>query len=112
MLRDDDGRIWVATAGGAAVVDPRSLHAYKRTLPPVVIEQVLANDTKVPLQSARKLPAGTRKLEFHYASLSFQTPRFVRYRYRLEGVDATGSNAATSAWRSTPISGRAGTGSR
>ena len=87
VLRDHDGRIWVATAGGAAAVDPRSLHAYKRTLPPVVIEQVLANDAKVALQSALRLPAGTRKLEFHYASLSFQTPRFVRYRYRLEGVD-------------------------
>ncbi len=86
-LRDRNGRIWVATAGGAAVVEPRSLHAYKRQLPPVVIEQVLANDARVPLQPTLKLPAGTRKLEFHYASLSFQTPRFVRYRYRLEGVD-------------------------
>ena len=86
-LRDHAGRIWVATAGGAAVVDPRSLHAYKHSLPPVVIEQVLANDAKLPLQAALKLPAGTRKLEFHYASLSFRTPRFVRYRYRLEGVD-------------------------
>ncbi len=86
-LRDHAGRIWVATAGGAAVVDPRSLHGYKRRLPPVVIEQVLASDASVPLQSTLRLPAGTRKLEFHYASLSFRTPRFVRYRYRLEGVD-------------------------
>lgn len=86
-LRDRNGRIWIATAGGAAVVDPRSLHAYKRQLPPVVIEQVLANDTVMPLRPVLKLPAGTRKLEFHYASLSFQTPRFVRYRYRLQGVD-------------------------
>ena len=86
-LRDRDGRVWVATAGGVAVVEPRTLHAYKRELPPVVIEQVLANDLNVPLSGTLKLPAGTRKLEFHYASLSFQTPRFVRYRYRLEGVD-------------------------
>ncbi|QIL20620.1 ligand-binding sensor domain-containing diguanylate cyclase [Thermomonas sp. HDW16] len=86
-LRDRNGRIWVATAGGAAVVNPKSLHAYKRRLPPVVIEQALANDQVVSLQGALKLPAGTHKLEFHYASLSFQTPRFVRYRYRLEGVD-------------------------
>jgi diguanylate cyclase (GGDEF)-like protein len=69
------------------VVQPRSLHAYKRQLPPVVIEQAMANDANVPLQPVLKLPPGTRKLEFHYASLSFRTPRFVRYRYRLEGVD-------------------------
>ena len=86
-LRDRRGRIWVATAGGAAVVDPKALHAYKRRLPPVVIEQVLANDAGVPLGEVLELPAGTQKLEFHYASLSFQTPRFVRYRYKLEGVD-------------------------
>src|SRR5690606_34444003 len=86
-LRDRNGRIWVATAGGAAVVDPRSLHAYKRRLPPVVMEEVLANDGHVPLQPLLKLPAGTRKLEFRYASPTFRTPRFVRYRYMLEGVD-------------------------
>ena len=86
-LRDRNGRIWVATAGGAAVVDPKALHAYKHRLPPVVIEQVLVDDANVPLQGLLGLPAGTRKLEFHYASLSFRTPRFVRYRYRLEGVD-------------------------
>ena len=86
-LRDRRGRIWVATAGGAAVVDPKSLHAYKRRLPPVVIEQALADDVAVRLQEVLELPAGTRKLEFHYASLSFQTPRFVRYRHKLEGVD-------------------------
>ena len=86
-LRDRYGRIWIATAGGAAMVDPKSLHAYKRMLPAVVIEQALANDRNVSLQPALTLPAGTRKLEFHYASLSFQTPRFIRYRYRLEGVD-------------------------
>ena len=86
-LRDRQGRVWVATAGGAAVVDPRILHAYKRPLPPVVIEQVLADDRSVALEKTLSLPAGTRKLEFHYASLTFQSPRFVRYRYRLEGVD-------------------------
>ena len=86
-LRDHVGRIWIATAGGAAVVDPRALHAYRHQLPPVVIEQALANDASVPLGPSLTLPAGTRKLEFHYASLSFRTPRFVRYRHRLEGVD-------------------------
>jgi len=86
-LRDHAGRIWIATAGGAAVVEPRSLHGYKRLLPPVVIEQVLANDVDMSLQSGLRLPAGTRKLEFHYASLSFRSPRFIRYRHRLEGVD-------------------------
>jgi diguanylate cyclase (GGDEF)-like protein len=86
-LRDARGRIWVATAGGAAVVDPSKLDAYRRELPPVVIEDVLANDQQVSMQSPMGLPAGTRKLEFHYASLTFKFPRFIRYRYRLDGLE-------------------------
>ncbi|MEO6228347.1 MAG: two-component regulator propeller domain-containing protein, partial [Thermomonas sp.] len=86
-LRDAGGRIWVATAGGAAVVDPAKLDKYRRELPPVVIEEVLANDQEVSIDSPMRLPAGTRKLEFHYASLTFKFPRFIRYRYRLDGLE-------------------------
>ncbi|WP_181952641.1 ligand-binding sensor domain-containing diguanylate cyclase [Vulcaniibacterium gelatinicum] len=86
-FRDRDGHIWVATARGAAVVDPAVLHSYRRQLPPVVIEQVLADDRPQLPQPRLVLPPGTRKLEFHYAGLSFQMPRLLRYRHRLEGVD-------------------------
>ena len=86
-LRDSLGRIWVATAGGASVVEPSKLEAYQRDLPPVVIEEVLANDQQVAVQSSIHLAAGTRKLEFHYASLSFKFSHFIHYRYRLDGLE-------------------------
>lgn len=86
-LRDRQGHIWVATARGAAVVDPSVLHSYRRQLPPVVIEQLLVDDRAFSPRDKLVLPAGTRKLEFHYAGLSFQMPRLLRYRHRLEGVD-------------------------
>ena len=86
-LRDRDGHIWVATARGAAVVDPSVLHSYRRQLPPVVIEQLLVDDRAFAPEDKLVLPAGTRKLEFHYAGLSFHMPRLLRYRHRLEGVD-------------------------
>ena len=88
-LRDAAGQIWVATARGAAVVDPSVLHSYRRQLPPVVIEQLLVDGRAFSPQNTRRLPAGTRKLEFHYAGLSFHMPRLLRYRHRLEGVDET-----------------------
>jgi diguanylate cyclase (GGDEF)-like protein len=69
------------------VVDPSKLDAYRRELPPVVLEQVLVNDRPTPMRSQMRLPAGTRKLEFHYASLTFKFPRFIRYRYRLDGLE-------------------------
>ena len=86
-LLDRNRNVWIATAGGAAVVEPKALNSYHRQVPPVVIEQVLANDAPVAQGRALDLPAGTRKLEFHYASLSFRMPRFLHYRYRLQGVD-------------------------
>ena len=74
-------------ARGAATVDPSRLQGYRRGLPPVVIEQVRANDQDVTGGERIELPAGTRKLDFQYAGLSFQMPRLLRYRHRLEGVD-------------------------
>lgn len=87
-LRDARGRIWVATARGAAMVDPETLHAFHRTVPPVVIEQILVDDRPVPLQPSLRLPAGSEKLEIRYASVSFRIPRFVRYRLKLDGLDS------------------------
>lgn len=86
-MRDARGNLWVATARGAATVNPGSLHAYRQGLPRVVVEQVLADGKPVHLDEVLRLPAGTRKLEFRFAALSFQMPRFLRYRYRLEGFD-------------------------
>jgi diguanylate cyclase (GGDEF)-like protein len=86
-LRDARGRIWVATARGAGMVDPTVLHSYRRPLSPVVIEQLLVDDRAIPLDGRLVLPPGTRKLEFRYAGLSFQMPRLLRYRHRLLGVD-------------------------
>ena len=55
----------------------------------MVIEQAYANDKPAsPKNGLLRLPAGTQKLEFRYAALSFLMPRFLRYRYRLEGEDA------------------------
>lgn len=86
-LRDASGNLWIATARGAAAVDPGSLHAYRHGLPRVVVEQVLADGKPMQRGDVLRLPAGTRKLDFRFAAVSFQMPRFLRYRYRLEGFD-------------------------
>lgn len=85
--RGHDGSIWFATARGAAQMRPNRLALYRRTPPPVVIESVLVDDRRVPASSPLQLPAGARKLEIHYAGLSFQLARQIRYRYRLDGFD-------------------------
>ncbi|WP_330946039.1 two-component regulator propeller domain-containing protein [Thermomonas sp. LB-4] len=86
-MRDGRGNLWIATARGAAAVDPGALQSYRHALPHVVVEQVLADGKPVHLDEVLRLPAGTRKLEFRFAAVSFQMPRFLRYRYQLEGFD-------------------------
>ena len=88
-LRDSRGNIWVATSRGAAVTSPSRLQSYRHQLPQVVLEQAYANDKPASAHNGLlRLPPGTHKLEFRYAALSFLMPRFLRYRYRLEGEDS------------------------
>ncbi len=85
--RTADGRLWFATAGGLAMTSPGRIHELTRKPPPVVIEEVRVDDRPVPLQTTLRLPPGTRKLELHFAGLSYQIPKKIRYRYRLDGFD-------------------------
>jgi ligand-binding sensor domain-containing protein len=85
--RAPDGRMWFATLGGVVMVDPARMAA--RDAPPaVVIERAFADGAEVADRTpARTLSARPRRLEVHYAGLSFVSPERVRYRYRLEGYD-------------------------
>lgn len=85
--RTADGKLWFATAGGLAMTGPGRIHELTRTPPPVVIEEVRVDDRPTPLQGELRLPPGTRKLELHFAGLSYLIPEKIRYRYRLDGFD-------------------------
>lgn len=86
-LRAKDGSIWVATAKGAAMVQPDDLSRHQVTPPPARVETLLVDDRHWPLSSPVRLPAGTRKLELFYVSLMFRSAGQIQYRYRLEGFD-------------------------
>ena len=107
--KDRAGRIWFPTARGVAMIDPRNIHR-NEVPPPVVIEQVLA-DNQVVLGDGRPsrpgdasrgprlsptmpeanvlrlAPGRARVLEIHYTGNSFAAPNRMRFKYRLEGYD-------------------------
>jgi signal transduction histidine kinase/ligand-binding sensor domain-containing protein len=91
VSKDPDGRLWFATLNGLAVIDPKRLP--KNELPPpVVIESVLADGEQLPLSQDQtgaplRVPAGTLRLEFHFAALSFTAPEKDRFRFRLASYD-------------------------
>jgi ligand-binding sensor domain-containing protein/signal transduction histidine kinase len=88
-----DGRLWFRTTQGVAVVDPNQLNINKLP-PPVVIQQVVANEYQgnntIPyaLPDNIVIPPGRGDLEVHYDALSFCAPEKCQFRYKLEGLDA------------------------
>ena len=84
-IRARDGRLWVATARGVAVVDPR-VNPRNTIPPPVHVEEVLIDGSKAPARPLR-VPPGTQRLDLHYTALGLRAPERVTFRYLLEGYD-------------------------
>ncbi|MBO9557124.1 MAG: ATP-binding protein [Caulobacter sp.] len=82
-----DGRVWIATSAGVAWLDPARLPV-NTVPPPVTIRSVGVDGKKTSGPTSLVLPRGAKALEVSYAALSLAIPERVRFRYRLEGVDA------------------------
>jgi signal transduction histidine kinase/ligand-binding sensor domain-containing protein/CheY-like chemotaxis protein len=93
-LRMRDGRLWFATYGGVAVIDPEHLTT-NNVPPPVYIERVLTDRMEAPLGAPVILDPSQRNLEFHYTALDLRAPQRVRFRYQLEGFDSSWIDADT-----------------
>lgn len=82
-----DGKLWFPTEEGIAVIDPRDL-PFNSTPPPVLIEESLVDRAPVAFESGLQIKPGQENLEINYIALSFIKPEQMRYRYKLEGLDA------------------------
>jgi diguanylate cyclase (GGDEF)-like protein len=92
-IRARDGRLWVATARGVAVIDPRA--SSPNTVPPRVhVEEVLIDGIKAP-EGPLRVPPGTQRLEVRYTAASLRAPERVTFRYLLEGYDSDWVGAGT-----------------
>jgi signal transduction histidine kinase/ligand-binding sensor domain-containing protein len=91
VAKSTDGKIWFA-AGIVQVVDPHHL-AINKLVPPVHIEQIIANHKTYwqnltgSAVSHLRLPPRIRDLTIDYTSLSLVVPEKVHFKYKLEGQD-------------------------
>ncbi len=92
-FRATDGRIWLPTAKGLAVVNPAQA-AGNRLPPPIVIEEVLigskpADQFTKSSDGVRTLrvPPGSRQIEISFTALSFAAPEKVFFKWRLDGLE-------------------------
>lgn len=101
-FRAPDGRLWLPTAHGIAVANPRAVRT--NAVPPFVwVEEILVDKTVTgmavtpptghegsPPDSPRKsleLKPGRHLLEIVFTGISFTAPEGVRFKIRLEGLD-------------------------
>ena len=104
--RTRDGRLWFPTSLGLVVVDPADVST-NSVPPPIHIEEVLVDGKGIAAEEWQtgprswrragtesrspfvlEIPSGRRRIEIHYTGLSFSAPEKLRFRHRLEGVDA------------------------
>ena len=85
-FRGRDGKLWFPTTKGVAMIDPENLKINNEP-PPVVIEQVIADEERLDPSKRAELAPGLYRLEFQYTGLSFIAPEKVRFKYKLEGFD-------------------------
>ncbi len=93
-IRARDGRLWVATARGVAVLDPAA-QSRNTVPPPVHVEEVLI-DGSPALATPLRVPPGTQRLEIRYTALGLRAPERVTFRYMLEGYDRDWVSAGAS----------------
>jgi signal transduction histidine kinase/ligand-binding sensor domain-containing protein/ActR/RegA family two-component response regulator len=90
----NDGTLWFATMGGAAVIDPARI-GRKGQPPQVFVVGVKANGDDVALQHSAEIPPGNGDLTFSYTAPTFRNPHRIRFEYRLLGYDSGWIDAGT-----------------
>jgi signal transduction histidine kinase/ligand-binding sensor domain-containing protein len=90
-----DGKLWVATLKGLAMLDlahlPRSGHK-----PEVFVGAVTVDKDKILGGRQLLLVPGTHHIELHIEAVNVAAPQKIRLQYRMDGIDANWLDADTS----------------
>jgi signal transduction histidine kinase/ligand-binding sensor domain-containing protein len=87
VTSDRSGRLYFVTFDSVAIVDPSAV-TESSLKPTIVIESMAADNRPADLTAATRPLVEPSRLDFEYTSLSLRSPENIRFRYKLEGVDA------------------------
>jgi ligand-binding sensor domain-containing protein/signal transduction histidine kinase len=85
------GELWFPSAKGAVRIEPNG--SDRRSAPPALIEQVLADDRAESFSKGLILDPGQGKLEIHYTAIRLRSPDRIRFKFRMEGFDQDWTDA-------------------
>lgn len=97
--RDSNGRLWFPTQKGLVMIDPVRLGP-PPPAPVPRIERIQANGHAVPLAGNCRFPAGTERLDFHFAAAGLSDPQQVEFSAQLQGFESSWSPPARERGRS------------
>ena len=86
MALAPDGKLWVATVQGLAMLDLPHL-SFETAKPVVFVEDVTVGRTKQPADRELVLPPGTHHVELRFDSITPSSPEKTRFQYRMDDVD-------------------------
>jgi ligand-binding sensor domain-containing protein/signal transduction histidine kinase len=85
-LRAGDGSLWFPTPRGVVVVNAVRSGGSPVVPPPILIEELTADDRAYDLGAAPALmPSSVGSIRVRYTALTFLAPTKTRFRYRLDG---------------------------
>ncbi len=82
-----DGKLWVATPQGLAMLDLPRLPRTNRK-PVVHLREITVGRDVQPPNRELMLPPGTHHVELHFDAVELASPEKIRLQYRLDGVDS------------------------
>jgi len=100
-----DGKLWVATVQGLAMLDLPHL-SLDTAKPRVFVEDVTVGRTRLPAGRELVLPPGTHHVELRFDSIFLTRPEKIRFQYRMDGVDPVwleADNSHTAVYNNIPI---------
>ena len=91
----DDGVLWFSTNNSVVWIDPR--HIRRNLVPPParILALEVAGQAWPLTAAATTLPVGTRSVDLRYTAVALAQPERVKFRVRLDGVDANWQDVDT-----------------
>lgn len=86
--------LWFLTNQGPASIQPSQWHV-NALPPPVYVLGLTADGQRHAVTPGLRLPKGTDNVQIRYTATSLAIPDRVRFRYKLEGVDAAWQDSGT-----------------
>ena len=100
-----DGKLWVSTVQGLAMLDLRHL-PFNSAKPPIYVDEVTIGRETRPAGSELVLPPGTHHVELRFDSISLAWPEKIRFQYRMDDVDPgwlQADNSLTAVYTTIPV---------